>query len=382
MKRIVLFLLMGVCCSFAMAQYSLVESRELDIMMDHPIRYAATGWRWNVDVTTFLRDAEFSLPYTRGYTATGFFLQPTVGRRIGSQAAVTLGLHLAGVAGYDGIHSWQPLVRLELRPVEHLSLVMGSIYGALGHGLYEPMLDRERYIYDHQEEGVQLRWKLGQGRVNWMNDTWLHWEELLEPWHANQERFTMGSSNILNFCSADDDSALKLSLPFSFLGSHRGGQFTSLDTCIQSLFNESVGLRLEWMMMQSRWTVDVPWFFYQDISPRKWMAFDNGWGFWPQLSYRRGLHFSDTTQGGQLLASVGFWRGHQYIAPRGSYLFQSISWHKPSFSAPEREMITAKVGFERAYVENIQLGLDGEFYYDMVEKSLDLVFGLYLRYRF
>ena len=112
------------------------------------------SWLIGVDAATFLRDAEFSLPYTRGYTATGFFVTPYAKHLIGRDAQMTFGVHLAGVAGSDGIRQWKPLVRLEYMPHRNVRIVMGSLYGTLTHGLFEPMLDRERYIYDHYEEGM------------------------------------------------------------------------------------------------------------------------------------------------------------------------------------------------------------------------------------
>ena len=102
------------------------------------------AWLVGVDAATFLRDAAFSLPYTRGYTATGFFVSPYAKHRIGRDAEMTFGVHLAGVAGSDGIRQWKPLVRLEYKPHDNVRLVMGSLYGALNHKLFEPMLARER----------------------------------------------------------------------------------------------------------------------------------------------------------------------------------------------------------------------------------------------
>lgn len=354
------------------------------------------SWRVGVDATTFLRDAAFSLPYTRGYTATGFFLAPFAQRAVGADARVTLGLLLSGVAGYDGLRAWQPLVRLEYEPFRNFRLVMGSIFGTLAHGLYEPMLDRERFIYDHQEEGVQIlsRYWLGN-RLHWSMDTWLHWEELLEPWQPRQERFTLGSSHLLTLFAAPLSScssrSLSVSLPLSFLGSHRGGQFSSLDTCIQSLFNESVGLRVNLPTgSRSALALDVPVFFFQDISPTKCLPYHSGWGLWPQLSvdwqFASGSSPSPLAPrpfwrgSWRLLAQAGYWRGHQFIAPRGSYLFQCVSWHRPDFSVPERKMATAKLAFENRYNHCLSLGLDTEYYYDMVEKAMDFAFGLYLRY--
>ena len=353
------------------------------------------SWLIGVDAATFLRDAEFSLPYTRGYTATGFFVTPYAKHLIGRDAQMTFGAHLAGVAGSEGIRQWKPLVRLEYMPHDNIRLVMGSLYGGLTHNLFEPMFDRERYIYDHYEEGMQILAQLPI--VGWLGlrtDTWLHWEELLEPWQMTQERFTLGSSNELLLWgrACNTQQGVMLSMPFSFLGTHRGGQFSALDTCIESLFNENVGLRLNVSLArESAVAVDLPVFFYQDISPRKCQAYDKGWGVWPQVScdfplltripvdqlddmhYWRG--------GWKMLLQAGYWYGYQFIAPRGSYLFQSVSWHKRDFVAPEREMVTAKVALENQYTRGFSLGLDAEFYYDLRERAMDLAFGVYMRYR-
>ena len=349
-------------------------------------------WRIGVDATTFLRDAAFSLPFTRGYTATGFFLSPYAKHLLGSDAQLTLGVHLAGAAGYDGIRAWQPLVRLEYEPFEHFRLVMGSLYGTLAHGLFEPMLGRERYIYAHQEEGVQILtdYRLGSHQ-RWRMDTWLHWEDLLEPWQPKQERFTLGSSQELTLYTAapyrSNVGGVEVSVPFSFLGCHRGGQFSSLDTCIQSLFNESVGLRVNLPLGQrAAVAVDAPFFFYQDISPTKCMAYNSGWALWPQLSLdwqfaREGRNRQNFWRGAwRMLLQAGYWQGHQFIAPRGSYLFQSVSWHRPDYAEPERRMVTAKLAFENRYTSRLALGLDTEYYYDLAHRAMDFAFGLYIRY--
>ncbi len=338
------------------------------------------SWRIGVDVTTFLRDAAFSLPYTRGYTATGFFLSPYAKRLIGPDAQLTLGANLAGAAGSGGFHSWQPLVRLEYEPVNNVRLVMGTLYGGLSHGLYEPMFDRERYIYAHNEEGIQLLANAWLGGMPFTSDTWLHWEELLEPWQMTQERFTLGSSNVMEVWNSDK---AVLSIPFSFLGTHRGGQFTALDTCIQSLFNESVGLRFDCRIGdRTALTADLPAFFYQDISPTKCLAYGNGWGLWPQIGLdHRFRHRNKDSHGNwQMLAQAGYWHGHQFIAPRGSYLFQSVSWHRADFAEPDRDMLTAKLELQNCYNRYFSLGIDAEFYYDLSHRGLDFVFGLYMRY--
>lgn len=368
-----------------------LNSYEMELqMLPTPSSQSANchGWHVGVDVTTFMRDAEFSLPNTRGYTALGYFVQPYASRRINRFADLTLGVNLAGAAGYDGLHSWRPVVSFNYCPSDHLRIVMGTINGGLAHGLYEPMYDRERWIYDHQEEGLQIRWS---GK-SLLSDIWINWEDLLEPWQTKQERFTMGTSNVLTLYQSRPESTaasrFDISLPFSFLGSHRGGQFTSLDTCIQSLFTESVALRFTLRRVSSL-SLDLPIFFYQDISPTKCMAFDNGWGVWPQISYSVPIHITTRKNGEQLyfpampmrlILQAGYWYGHQFIAPRGSYLFQSISWHKPSYVVADRQMVTARIAFDWQHGAQFHVGLDSEFYYDVQESGLDIAFGLYMRY--
>lgn len=375
MKKVCFFVAALLCAGVALAQNKadipqetecgrgLPGSAELPVLVENPAPIASDGWQWGANVVTFLRDAAFALPYTAGYTATGDFLDPSVRYSMAGQVRLTAGVHLAGVAGCDGLRQWQPLVRMEYAPVPEVHIVMGTLYGALSHRMYEPMFDRERYIYDHQEEGVQLR----VATDRFWSDTWLHWENLLEPWQADQERFTLATSN--EWCATS-----WLSLPFSFLGSHRGGQFSALDTCIESLFNESVALRFMLFSDSScRCSAEVPVFWYQDISPTKCQAFDKGWALWPQVS------FAGSFGRWQLLANAGYWRAHQWVAPRGSYLFQSVSWRRADFVAPERQMVTARLAAAYSPWPQFVCGADAEAYCDWAEHGLDFVFGVYMQ---
>lgn len=366
-------------CALQVGRAQTPVPHEISILCDTPSLMTPSQnhpWQWGLDLTTFFRDAEFSSPYTRGYTATGFFLTPFVSHPIAEGSSITLGVNLNGVAGYSGIHSWHPFVRLQSQVSPHLLMVMGSLYSALSHGLYEPMFDRERYIYDHQEQGVQFLLQLPIYACTLFSDTWVYWEDLLEPWQPKQERFTLGTSNLLTFPEIGR-AQLTFSIPFSFLGSHRGGQFTALDTCIESLFNESLSLRVSCMPShRSRLTLDLPCFLYQDISPQHKQHFSQGTGFWPHITFRLNSANKNTT----LILQGGYWHGHQYIAPRGSHLFQSVSWHRADFTDPIRSMATAKLAFQKNFNPNFALGLDAECYYHIPLSQLDMAFGLYMRY--
>lgn len=362
-------------------------------------------WRVGADVTTFFRDAEFATQLTRGYTALGYFLTPHVSTLFHHNAQLTLGADLTGIAGEEGFWKARPLVRLEFKPTGNWTFVMGTLYGGSSHRLYEPMWCIENTFLDHTEQGVEIfnsHWLGENGRQRLAGDTWLNWQNFLEPWEAEQEVFTAGTSQRLILLSPmvttrSKDKAVKavqIYIPFSFVGQHHGGQFTALDTCVTSLFNESVGLSADFYLGElgfysGRWlSIDLPVFFYQNASPgdgRAATPYASGRGFFPQLTYQHSFDQADPDgqrdQGAvwhRVTAQLGCWLGDQWVAPVGSYHFQSVSWHKKDYLDPSRRMATARIAYER-YEGRVTLGADLQVYHDISHAQTDCAFGLYMR---
>lgn len=55
--------------------------------------------------------------------------------------------------------------------------------------------------------------------------------------------------------------------------------------------------------------------------------FNNGWGLYPQAKI---MFLAGAPRYGSL--TLGYWYGDRYQSAHGSWLYQSVSWHKPDFS--------------------------------------------------
>ena len=324
---------------------------------------------FNVSATGFIRDAEYFLPFTKGYTMAGFRIAPTIQYLSpDKEFRMKVGTLLTEVAGMYGFWKMEPILSMEYWPSNHFGLVLGTLYGSDEHMLEAPLYDPERYYIDYKEDGLQVM----VNTSHFLSDTWVNWEHFLKPWTPDQERFTLGTNNLL--ISFDRDP-IRVSVPATFMGSHRGGQFTTLDTCIETLFNEMIGISLQFGSTELK----ANGFFFQNASPTPHTTFDKGWGLYPNLSHS----FAIKMQNGPMLLglTLGYWYGNQFQSARGSWLYQSVSWHNPDFAQPIRRMITAKLSLSQMinWVKNKahpSWDLDAEAFYDIDLKKTDFAIGL------
>ncbi|MCQ2193159.1 MAG: hypothetical protein MJZ23_09945 [Paludibacteraceae bacterium] len=310
----------------------------------------------------FTRDAEYFLPETKGYTAVGFFVEPTLKyhtEKLGP-VSVELGGQVLGIAGDDHRLHLAPIFRIEYQPNDWLKLVGGTIYGNLNHSLYEPMYDFDRFFYNNQEDGFQIFVNKEWNHFKYTSDTWINWENFLEPDEAEQEKFTIGSTNRFMF---GNETRKCFQIPLDIMGTHRGGQFTALqDTALETLFNVCTGA--DWAI-NDHWRVTALVFGYKNNSNEIFTHFKDGYGLYPMLTYYNKNY--------SLMG--GFWHGDSYIGTRGSHLFMSVSKYDPAFTQKERNMITGKWFYQHGI-----FGLESQVYYDLKEQKCDFSFGLYLKF--
>lgn len=313
-----------------------------------------------LDVTQFTRDAEYFLPETKGYTAVGAFVTPTLKYNPMEIISLEAGTQVLGIAGDDHRLHAKPVIRITYQPNEWLKLIGGTIYGNLNHSLYEPMYDFDRFFYNNQEDGFQIRINKDWEHLNITSDTWLNWENFLEPGEAEQEKFTIGSSNRFKFGS---ETKNMFQIPLDIIGTHRGGQFTALqDTSLETLFNVCTGV--DWAI-NTHWRVTALAFGFKNNSNEIYTHFKDGYGLYPIVS------FYDKNYS----LSAGYWYGNGFIGARGSHLFMSVSKYDPAFTQKERNMITGKWFYQHGI-----FGMEAQAYYDLKESKMDFSFGLYLRF--
>lgn len=347
---------------------SFYESNYLGFLVDRQIKNPHTQNRtlyFNPNVETFARDAEYFLPYTKGYTSLGFTLNPSFTYRLDQHLKATVGIHLTGIAGdHKTLREIMPIVRIEYEPAYWVRFVGGTLYGNLCHDLYEPMFGFDRYFLSNQEMGLQAFFRTR----HWKSEIWCNWEDFIILNSPFQEKFTFGWSN--RFMIAPDRN-VHMEIPLQLMMNHRGGQFTSLtDTCLETLANIATGVELHIESRRTLTKIEIPIFGCSNRSDGNHIHthYKDGWGIYPQVSVQNGHpkhHWS---------ATIGYWYGHKYFAGRGSYLFQSRSFFDESFERRNRNMIT----FKGNYCLNKILGMEFQAYYDTDEPGADYAFGIYL----
>ena len=328
------------------------------------------------NVTTFVRDAEYFLPYTKGYSALGFFMQPTLTYNHDERLTLSVGLHLLGIAGdHKKLREVSPIVRILYKPNKIIKIVGGTLLSdrLTGHGLYQPMYDYDRLFYANKEDGLQLFART----KHWESEMWCNWEDFIvvdSPW---QEKFTFGWVNELRFKKGHH----VFEIPIHLMMNHRGGQIDAVqDTCIETLANVAAGLEYNKRFNNGSMGAKLPLFGFSNRSNEQHIHthFKKGWGIYPQLFFDRvwTKSTSSVENGYEVIkiqhehvvyGNIGYWYGDGFVSGRGSYLFQSRSYFDDVFERRYRHMLTA----EAAYELNFVLRARFQAYYDLDERSVD-----------
>lgn len=318
------------------------------------------------NVQTFVRDAEYFLPYTKGYTALGFFLKPTLTYRHNEHLSASVGIDLMGIAGdHKKIRGISPIVTIEYSPIKNITIIGGTLTN-LGHQLNEPMWDRDRQFYAHKEDGLQVCAHAG----NWSTEMWCNWEDFIvvgSPW---QEKFTFGWNNLFRFHPEENNNTIEI--PIQLMMNHRGGQIDAVeDTCIETLANACIALRYIYINTTNKWwcIAELPFYGFSNRSNEEHIHthFKDGWGVYPQIKLGGSITGRKHKSSNYLSGSVGFWYGDGFISGRGSYLFQSRSYFDETYERRYRHMVTAHLLYN---LDSI-LGFGLSAYYDLDENGVD-----------
>lgn len=363
----------------------------------------------DIDATGFFYDAEYATPMAKGYTVAGFRLSPALAYGINERAQLRIGFNATAFAGLDSLYLLRPTLSLVYAPTKWLTLVAGTIYGSHTHRLDAPVYDPSRWIFNYQEDGLQI---LTKTKI-WNSDTWLDWQHYLTPWTPDQERFTAGTNHIISlfrFVKSDSshsfakpiagpciierytkDRIWAVDIPAHFIASHRGGELKTIDTNTVTTFNEKIGLRLSFMrgrnMRPSRsWTLDLPVYFYHLEDN----TLDHGGkAFYPTLSFDYRNYAHSLGIGWSARAAVGYWHGDHYFSAHGSPAF----WSANAYSAQHipqstslastsdiRNLLTFSAAYEHEF-EGLNLGLQADICYDLDLRKTDLFVGFYMRFK-
>jgi hypothetical protein len=309
--------------------------------------------------TGFFDNLEFFNNIEKGYTLTGFNLEPRIGISFNSKANVVGGFHLLYFAGERTPTTFVPILTLSTLLGKNLTMNLGTIDGTNAHGLPQTIFMQEREFINQPETGLQFLFD----HKNFKSDLWLNWEKFIFPADTIQEEFTVGFSGLIKLLSNE----LQLSIPLYALAAHKGGQINSSSSSVSTLANFGGGINFsEVTPMQGRIGIEMLFFLSRDLSPSPSSFYHRGWAVYPQVFIQRKA----------LKLNIGYWRASEMVLPRGQQIFGSISMVSPLYNSPQRELLTFDLVYRKEIAPGFTLGAGAQLYFDTKSQLLDYRFGV------
>ncbi len=303
--------------------------------------------------------------FEAGYKEIGYFLQPELVYYPNERSKFSAGIYLLKYSGLSGYTQATPVLSFQYHIWDGLDMVLGTLYGTTNHNLIEPIFQFDRYMNEHVENGLQFL--LDKPHIH--SDLWLNWEQFIFQLSPIQEQFTVGSSN--NFILTNPDSRFQLKIPVQFLFAHKGGMDTRQSAPVQTLFNLVYGVDAMYNIkgaLFKRIGLRAYVAHYADLSTQKEQPFVNGYGLYPNF-IMEGKHWD---------VMLGYWNAYKFIAPRGDYLFQSVSSLDSSYTEARRQLLNFKLTYHHTIKRGIELGTRFESYYDLAISNFDYTYGVYI----
>lgn len=319
---------------FAFAQ-NVEEFQSFSVIKDSSERKLSV----NFETTSFLKNNEYNNNFSKGFTGIGTFVKPTIEYYFTNSTKVNLGGYFLKYSGLNSFSDITPIITIQQKLNDQFELVFGSLHGALNHNIKEPLYRFDRYYQNYIEYGVQV---LHNSKYI-QSDLWLNWEEFIFQNDPFQEEFEAGSVTEFKF----SNNRWMINLPLQLLMVHKGGQIDTSPNPAISIFNGVTGAEIGISLDKERSIAVEPLFYiYQGLDlPQTGVnsqLFDGGNAFALNIKY----------EGKSFNTALGYWNANQFIAPKGEYLYMSISENNPTFSQVNRELITGKINFIKMISES------------------------------
>ncbi|MBN1651298.1 MAG: hypothetical protein JW857_08220 [Bacteroidales bacterium] len=321
---------------------------------------------FRIESTSFIKNNEYFNDFSKGYTGIGFFIKPSIEYYFTKNTKAIAGVYLLKYSGIDDFTQAIPLFSIQHKLNKNLEMIFGSLYGSLNHQLEESLYCFDRYYQDNVEYGLQFLYNSAKIK----SDLWLNWEEFIFTNSPYQEELVFGNTTNITVYQS---KKIQVNLPIQLLIAHKGGQIDASPDPVSSIVNGMSGLKINYQLGSFKTLSFEPLFFiYEGMTlPESGInsqSFKSG-----NAIYLKG-HYNSKN----LHAMLGYWKANKFIAPRGEYLFQSVSDWNPDFSQEERELITAKLEFNKQISNSINLVLKADAYYDMQNQDFAHALSLYL----
>ncbi|MBU8892218.1 MAG: hypothetical protein KOO66_05530 [Bacteroidales bacterium] len=319
---------------------------------------------FEIDNINFIKNNEYFGPVAEGYTLLGFNLSPKIQYFPNSRIKLMAGANLLSYYGRENEINASLLLSFQYKINSNFDFVLGNIYGTNNHRLIEPVFDFERFLNNNIENGIQFLWN--SERI--FADLWLDWEQQILQGDPFQEIFNVGLSS--EFVILKKENQFKLSVPFQNIVRHEGGQINANNEVpLTTLFNNATGLSFQKSIQRKflhKIIISSYVVSYQDMSPNKQQMYIDGTGFYPTVELvNNSFDFL-----------LGYWYGNQFVAPLGNPVYETYSRTKFFVEEPVRQLVTAKLNYQKDIFKGINLGVRFETYYDILESNLEYTWGV------
>lgn len=303
-------------------------------------------------------------------TLFGYQLIPEIQYQVSPRLIIKGGVYLQKEFGRTGYTTIAPTFQVKYK-AKHSSYIIGTLEGNLNHGFIEPIYDYKWLLKERLENGFQFL----VDTKPYSHDLFINWRRAIHPGDYFKEEFDIGYVSKLNVLNKEK---FNLNIPVQLLYSHKGGQYDSLHTPLQSLTNFATGLSLTYNFdnkLFKKIVFDNYYVNYKDISGQKKQAFNEGNAFLSHLL----LGFKN------IGVDFRYWNGQGYIGPRGMALFQSVSEKYPGLVEKHRELLIVSFIYDKELFKNVNFDFRLIPYKDFLEKSssgtgLEYSYEMYLKY--
>lgn len=316
---------------------------------------------------SFIRDDEYSNPIIEGYTLPGYFVQPELVYIPAERLQLRLGAHLLSYSGTDRFSLIKPVFSAKWYISPAAWFILGTLSGSNSHRMYDPHFNKERLYNAYSEDGAQFRFT--DDYI--FSDTWLSWENFIFRGDTSREIFTAGES--FRFFSPEIREHLWFEVPVQLQFKHYGGQISNYPEEVETYFNTAAGIRINLDIGGRRFgTAALEAILFNNLTLTKNApsGINKGYGQWYRFFYTYKVFF----------AEAGYWKGHNFYAPNGNFIFGSVSDHIDNLVIPDRNLVTCSAGVRYRPYRSLELYLAFDGYYDTGLKRFDTAMAVHLRF--
>jgi len=312
----------------------------------------------NPYTSAFFDDREYVSNIKKGYTYPGFWIQPKVKYKPNERTSISAGFHTLYFAGADSVERLVPVLTLQVKVIEGVELVLGTIHSEQLHYLPEPLMKPERLFTSQPETGLQFL----TIKERFRGDSWTNWERYIKNGSPFQEVFTMGFAAIFKPSTFSNRNGLTINL-FG-MGVHNGGQIDSSHLDVTTMINLAAGLSYSFQVGKSSLGLETTGFLSTDKSPNPKSKYLDGKAIYPKFFI----------ENNNFRGELGYWYASKFVNPRGEELFGSYSYVKPEFDEDIRQLVTAKLLYSVMAAKGFNLGAKFETFYDTKASIFDWAF--------